>query len=105
MRPAVVYHPGEHLKDELLARDWTQKAFAEMIGRSPVLVNDIVNGRRGISVKTAIEIGAVLGTSAQFWLNLDSAYRLWKYQEDEIARQKFLETRQEHWRKRNETLD
>ena len=88
-RPAVVYHPGEHLRDELVAREWTQAEFANKIKRPQALVSDIVNGRRGISVSAAIAIGKVLGTSAELWLNLDSAYRLWKYQEDKIVAERF----------------
>lgn len=81
-RPAEVFHPGEHLLDELNARNWTQTEFAEIIGRPVRLVNEIVNGRRGITTETAIELGAALGTSAEFWMNLDTAYQLWKTNED-----------------------
>lgn len=77
-RPAVVFPPGEFLRDELEARGWTQLEFAEIIGRPPRLVNEIIAGKRGISPDTANELAAALGTSSQFWMNLETAYQLWK---------------------------
>ena len=81
-RPAEVFHPGEHLLDELDARGWTQVEFAEIIGRPVTLVNDIIKARRGITPETARGFAAGLGTSAELWMNLDSAYQLWKMTED-----------------------
>lgn len=76
--PAEGFPPGEFLKDELQERNWTQEEFATIIGRPAAVVNQIISGKRGISPETAAEIGAALGTSAMYWLNLDSAYRLWR---------------------------
>jgi HTH-type transcriptional regulator/antitoxin HigA len=73
---ADAFPPGEYLQDELDARGWTQAEFAEIIGRPVRLVNEIIGGKRGITPETAQEIGAALGTSALFWLNLDAAYQL-----------------------------
>lgn len=81
-RPAEVFHPGEHLLDELNAREWTQTEFAEIIGRPVRLVNEIINGHRGITTETAKEFAAAFGTSAEYWMNLDTAYNLWKTNED-----------------------
>jgi HTH-type transcriptional regulator / antitoxin HigA len=81
-KPAEVFHPGEHLLDELNARGWTQTEFADIIGRPIRLVNEVVNGKRGITPETAREFGAAFGTSAEFWMNLDNAYQLWKTKED-----------------------
>ncbi|NUB18760.1 HigA family addiction module antidote protein [Azospirillum formosense] len=77
-RPAEVFPPGEFLRDELEARGWTQLEFAEIIGRPPRLVNEIIAGKRGITPDTAKELAAALGTSAQFWMNLETTYQLWK---------------------------
>lgn len=81
-RPAEVFHPGEHLLDELGERGWTQVEFAEILGRSATLVSEIINGKRRITPETARGFAAALGTSAEFWLNLDAAYQLWKAKED-----------------------
>ena len=73
---AEVFPPGEFLRDELEARGWTQAEFAEIIGRPPRLVNEIIAGKRGITPETAREFAAALGTTAHFWMNLESAYQL-----------------------------
>ncbi len=74
--PAVAFPPGEYLKEALEAREWTQAEFAEIIGRTPKLVNEIIGGKSAITPTTAKEIAAALGGSAIVWLNLESAYRL-----------------------------
>jgi HTH-type transcriptional regulator/antitoxin HigA len=74
--PAEVFSPGEYLKDELEARGWTQKEFAEIIGRSSKLVNEIIAGKTSITPSTAVEIGAALGTGPMVWLNLENEFRL-----------------------------
>jgi HTH-type transcriptional regulator / antitoxin HigA len=75
---AEAFHPGEFLRDELDERGWTQAEFAEIINRPYQLVNEIIAGKRSITPETAKELGAALGTSAEFWMNLDSTYQLWK---------------------------
>jgi HTH-type transcriptional regulator / antitoxin HigA len=47
--PAQAFSPGEFLRDELEARDWTQAEFAEIIGRPVRLVNELIAGKRGIT--------------------------------------------------------
>lgn len=81
-RPAEVFHPGEYLEDELTERGWTQGEFAEIINRPVRLVNEIINGKRGITTETAVELSAALGTSPEYWLNLETAYQLWNTKED-----------------------
>jgi HTH-type transcriptional regulator/antitoxin HigA len=74
--PAVAFPPGEYLKEALGAREWTQAEFAEIIGRTPKLINEIISGKSAITPTTAKEIAAALGGSAIVWLNLEAAYRL-----------------------------
>lgn len=76
--PAEVFPPGEFLADELEARGWTQVEFAEIIQRPNQLVNEIIAGKRSITPETAREISAALGTSPQYWLNLEMGYQLWR---------------------------
>lgn len=76
--PAEGFPPGEYLRDELEERGWTQEEFAAIIGRPPAVINQIISGKRGVSAETARELGAALGTSAMYWLNLESTYRLWR---------------------------
>ena len=86
--PAEVFPPGEFLADELEARGWTQTEFAEIIGRPQKLVNDIINAKRSVTPETAADFAAALGTSAQLWMNLETAWQLSKVppRDNSIAR-------------------
>lgn len=73
---AEVFPAGEHLADELEARGWTQVEFAEILGRPTQFVSEIIQGKKEITRDSAAQIGAALGTSAEFWLNLQNSYSL-----------------------------
>ena len=72
----AVIHPGELLAEEIEVRGMTQRALALAMGRPPQLISAIVRGRRGISVETALQLEAALGTAAHIWVGLDADYRL-----------------------------
>ena len=82
---AEVFPPGEFIKDELDARGWTQRDLAEILGRSEPKVSELINGRRLITTRTAKELAAAFDTSAEVWLNLETAYQLWKDQDSPDA--------------------
>lgn len=67
-------HPGEYLREELEARGWTQKEFAQIIGWPTQLVVEIINGK-AITEQIAKDLGETLGTGLQLWINLESVYR------------------------------
>lgn len=69
---------GGYLADELEDRGWTQSEFAEIIGRPPQFVSEIISGKKEITRESAAQIGAALGTSAEMWLNLQDSYFLWR---------------------------
>lgn len=75
-RPYRPIPPGEILKEELEARGWTQVDFAEIIGRPLQAINEIIAGKKSITPETALVFSEAFGTSAEFWLNLESSYRL-----------------------------
>ncbi len=75
-RPVEVFAPGEFIREELESRGWTQDDLAEILGRPLRTVNEIITGKRGITPETAKGLGEAFGTSAQLWMNLESAYRL-----------------------------
>jgi HTH-type transcriptional regulator/antitoxin HigA len=75
-RPAQVFPPGDFLREELEAREWTQSTLAKILGRPLQSINAIVNGKKEITPQTAVELGAAFGTSPELWLNLETAYRL-----------------------------
>ena len=76
--PAEVFPPGEFLKDELEARNWTQVEFAEIIGKDARLVNEVLSGKRAITPETAIVLSEALGTTPDLWLRLEAQYQLSK---------------------------
>lgn len=76
--PAEVFPPGEFLKEELESRGWTQLELAEVLGRPPRVVSEIISGKRGVTPETAKGLAAAFGTSPQFWMNLETSYQLSK---------------------------
>ena len=56
-------HPGELIRDELDARNLTQAKLAASIGVKPSLLNEIINGKRGVSTEMALLIEAALDLS------------------------------------------
>ena len=68
-------HPGEHLAEELRELDMS----AELARRLDVPTNrvtEVLNGRRAITGGTALRLAHFFGTTAEFWLNLQSLYEL-----------------------------
>jgi addiction module HigA family antidote len=78
---AIAIHPGEHLAEELGALDMSAAELARKIGVPTNRVTQILNGARAITGDTALRLGHFFGTSAQFWLNLQSLYDLRRAQE------------------------
>ncbi len=74
--PLMPIHPGEHLAEELTALKMSAAELARRIKVPTNRVTEILNGQRGITGDTALRLGHYFGTSAQFWLNLQSLYEL-----------------------------
>ena len=69
--------PGEILMEEFLVpMGITQNRLAVSIGVPPRRVNEIVHGKRRITADTALRLGRYFGTTAQFWINLQTHYDL-----------------------------
>jgi len=69
-------HPGEHLAEELEALDMSTAELARRIDVPTNRITQILNGTRAITGDTALRLAHFFGTSAQFWLNLQSLYDL-----------------------------
>jgi addiction module HigA family antidote len=70
-------HPGETIKDDyLVPLGISVNRAAKGLGIGASRLNEIVRGNRGITADTALRLARYLGTSAQFWLNLQSLYDL-----------------------------
>jgi len=71
-------HPGEMLLKEFLEPlRLTQKEFANHLGWPYARLNEIINGKRGISADSALAFGEALKTGPEFWLNLQRDWDLW----------------------------
>ena len=69
--------PGQVLVEEFLEpMGISQYRLAKAIGKPQSAISDIVHGRRAITAEMAWLLGEALGTTAQFWLNLETTYRL-----------------------------
>ena len=75
LRPARLVSPGVILKKELAVRGWTQKELAHRLKRPLQAVNEIINGGKQVTPQTAISLSKVMGTSLEFWWNLETSYR------------------------------
>jgi len=73
---AAPVHPGEHLAEILGEIGISQSRLAKAMGVPPIRINDIVHCRRSITADTALRIGKALGTTPEFWLNLQRMYDL-----------------------------
>ena len=71
-------HPGEMLlKEFLVPSGITQLELARHLGWTYARLNEIINGRRGITADSALALGDALGTGPEFWLNLQRDWNLW----------------------------
>ena len=69
-------HPGEHLAEELSALGMSAAELARQLGVPTNRITEILNGRRAITGDTALRLAHFFGTSAEFWLNLQSLYEI-----------------------------
>ena len=77
-------HPGEMLLEEFLKpMGISQRELANRIRVPYQRVNELVNGRRGITPSTALRLGRVFGNSPSFWLNLQLRWDLFRAQNAE----------------------
>jgi antitoxin HigA-1 len=74
-------HPGEQLAEELEALDMSAAELARQLDVPTNRITQILNGTRAITGDTALRLGHFFGTSAEFWLNLQSLYELRRAQQ------------------------
>jgi len=80
MRPV---HPGEILREDVLkALGMSATALAKSLGVPTNRITAIINRQRGITADTALRLSQYLGTTPQFWLNLQTSYDLKKAEAD-----------------------
>ncbi|MCR5040296.1 MAG: HigA family addiction module antidote protein [Bacteroidales bacterium] len=69
-------HPGEVLKDEIEARGISQRQLADSVGLTYSVVNEILNGRRALTAKTALMFEAALDVPADTLMYLPMKYNM-----------------------------
>jgi len=72
----IAIHPGEHLAEELKELGMSAAGLARNLDVPTNRVTGILNGQRAITGDTALRLAHFFGTSAEFWLNLQSIYEL-----------------------------
>ena len=116
LQPFEITSPGEILREELEARNWTQEVFSEIINKPIQVVNEIINAKHSITPEIAKLFSAALGTSAELWLNLESSYKLrlteTANEEDAASRKAYLysilpvgELISRNWIRKGKTID
>lgn len=76
---------GEMLNEEfLIPLKLTQKVFADHLGVDVKTINRLVNGRTSVTATLALKIASALGTTPEFWMNLQIATDLWELQNTKI---------------------
>jgi addiction module HigA family antidote len=74
--PILAIHPGEHLAEELKELNMSAAALARQLQVPTNRITQILNGQRDITADTALRLAHFFGTSAEFWINLQSLYDL-----------------------------
>ena len=82
MTSSMLIHPGEMIKDEIIARGMTQKDLAQQMGVSYTVFNEILNGKRPVTTEYALLLEAALGTNASIWIGLQADYNMQKAKQD-----------------------
>ena len=93
MMPSEPVHPGSLLKEEIEYRGITQKQLARQMGISYSVLNEILNGKRPVSVEYALYLEAVLGIDAQLWIQMQADYNLQVAKSDRKIKRHILEIR------------
>lgn len=73
---SIAIHPGEHLAEELKELGMSAAELARKLDVPTNRVTGILNGQRAITGDTALRLAHFFGTSAEFWLNLQSLYEI-----------------------------
>ena len=73
--PARRIKPGRILQRELKARSWTQQDLAAVTNLSLKTISNIITGTEKIEPATARELSTALGTTSEFWINLERNYQ------------------------------
>ena len=91
LKPYINIGPGQIIRRNLEALNWTNKDLADIINMSDKSISLLINNKQSITVETARLLAKAFDTTPEFWLNLDQNYRLRNQEEgkaEEDAQQK-----------------
>ncbi len=80
-----VFPPGDYIREDLEYLGWTQGDLAEVMGRPLQVINQLINGKKAITARTARELEAAIGTTAEMWLKLEMSWQLYQLDEADPA--------------------
>jgi addiction module HigA family antidote len=72
----MAIHPGEHLAEELRELRMSAAELARQLKVPTNRITEILHGQRAVTGDTALRLAHFFGTSAEFWLNLQSLYEI-----------------------------
>jgi addiction module HigA family antidote len=72
----IAIHPGEHLGEELNELGMSAAELARKLAVPTNRITQVLNGQRAITGDTALRLAHFFGTTAEFWLNLQSLYEI-----------------------------
>ncbi len=75
-KPYQLSGPGPVIKERLEIRGWTQEDLSDIMDMSLKTVNKIIQNKQSITLDTAKALADIFDNSPQFWINLDTNYRL-----------------------------
>ena len=74
LTPFEPTHPGTMIKEEIEYRGISQKKFAAQTGISYTVLNEVLNGKRPVSIEYALLFEAALGIDAGLWIRMQAEY-------------------------------
>ena len=74
-KPYKNFAPSDYIRDELDARGWTQKDLADVLGVAPKTISAIMRNKQSVTTDMALLLSKAFGESAEYWMNLEAAYR------------------------------
>jgi HTH-type transcriptional regulator/antitoxin HigA len=86
IKPAKNIGPGEHIQELMQLRDWTQQDLGDVLGVSTKHANKLLNNEQPITLNMAKLLGEAFDLTPEFWVSLDTKYRLRLEEETETER-------------------
>ena len=70
----VAFHPGYYIKEIVEQSGLTQKDFAKRLDTTPKNLSLLIRGEQNLSIDIAMKLSRMIGTSVNYWLNLQNTY-------------------------------